>query len=236
MFHVKHDGATAAPAAAAEVFGAQLEAAERYADLLATVGVERGLIGPHEADRMWDRHLFNSAAIGELIEPAQRVADIGSGAGLPGIPLAIARPDLSVTLIEPLLRRSVFLGEVIEELGLDSVEVIRGRAEEVAARRGHLDFDVATSRAVAALDKLTKWSLPLLRRGGVMLALKGERAQAEVDEHRRAMASLGVVQAKVMRCGVSYLNPPATVVVAQRGDRARGSRTRPPRRVDGMGL
>lgn len=236
MFHVKHDDdVTATPAAAAEVFGARLGIAERYAEILATAGVERGLLGPREADRVWERHVLNSAAIGELVGPGLTVADIGSGAGLPGIPLAIARPDLSVTLIEPLLRRSGFLSEVVAELGLATVEVIRGRAEDLAARRDAPEFDVVTSRAVASLDKVTKWSLPLLRAGGVMLALKGDRAQVELGEHQRVMASLGVAQAKVMRCGVSYLNPPATVVVAQRGDRIRGGRKRSPRPSGGRG-
>lgn len=225
MFHVKHDGSTAVPAAAAALFGPRLELAERYTAILADRGVTRGLIGPREVDRLWDRHVLNSAAIGELIVDGERVADIGSGAGLPGIPLAIARPDIAVTLIEPLLRRATFLMEVADELGLD-VAVVRGRAEEKSVRSQLEPFDVVTSRAVAALDKLTGWSLPLLKTGGRMLAIKGERAVAEADEQRRAMSSLGAVDVRVMRCGVNYLDPPATVVVANRGDRVSG---RPPR-------
>jgi 16S rRNA (guanine527-N7)-methyltransferase len=224
MFHVKHDGAAAAPEAAIAIFGPQLDVAQRYAAFLVTTGVERGLLGPHEADRVWDRHILNSVAVAELIEGGLRVADVGSGAGLPGIPIAIARPDLSVVLVEPLLRRATFLSEVIEELGLSTVTVARGRAEDVGMRQEHREFDIVTSRAVAALDKLTRWSLPLLRVDGLMLALKGERAQAELDEHRRVMASLGAADARVIQCGVNYLTPPANVVVAQRTKRAQGGR------------
>lgn len=219
-----------APAAATEVFGPRLDIAQRYAETLATVGVERGLLGPREVDRIWDRHLLNSVAVAELLEPGERVVDIGSGAGLPGIPLAIARPDLEVALLEPLLRRSEFLKEVVAELGL-TVEVVRGRAEESWVREQFGGRDVAVSRAVAALDKLTKWSMPLLRPGGRMIALKGERAPEEVEEHRRGMAALNAVDVRVVTCGASYLRPPATVVVAQRATPSRrGSGPRADRR------
>lgn len=226
---MKHDGVSAAPPAAAEVFGDQLEVAKRYAELLATDGVERGLIGPRETERLWDRHVLNSAALGELLEPGERVADIGSGAGLPGIPLAIARRDLAVTLIEPLLRRATFLAEAVTALALENVTVVRGRAEDVAVIRDHAGMDAVTSRAVASLDKLTRWSLPLLRPRGRMLALKGDRAESEVLEYRRGMTTLGAVDVKVMRCGVSYLIPPATVVVAVRSDRGTSRTPRPSR-------
>jgi 16S rRNA (guanine527-N7)-methyltransferase len=218
MFHVKHDGVSAAPPAAADVFGDRLEVAARYAELLATDGVERGLIGPRETERLWERHVLNSAAVSELLDPGERVADIGSGAGLPGIPLAIARADLAVTLIEPLLRRATFLSEAVTALGLDNVTVVRGRAEDAAVIRDHAGMDAVASRAVASLDKLTRWSLPLLRPGGRMLALKGDRAESEVATYRRGMTTLGAVDVRVMRCGVSYLIPPATVVVAVRSD------------------
>ncbi len=216
MFHVKHVGVAAAPEAAAALFGAGLERARRYAEILAGDGVDRGLLGPREMDRLWDRHLLNSAAIAELLDHGERIADIGSGAGLPGIPLAVARPDLRVTLIEPLLRRSEFLREVVDELGVD-VRIIRGRAEEMAVREQVGEMDAVVSRAVASLDKLTKWSMPLLRPGGRMVAIKGERAEDEIHEHRRVMTSLGAVDVRVMRCGADYLQPPATVVVAGRG-------------------
>jgi 16S rRNA (guanine527-N7)-methyltransferase len=208
MFHVKHDVATA-------VFGPGLETAHRYAELLAGAGVERGLLGPREVDRVWDRHLLNSAVVGELLHPGERVIDIGSGAGLPGIPLAIARPDLEIVLLEPLLRRSGFLTEVVAELGL-AVEVVRGRAEEPWVRDQFGARDAAVSRAVAPLDKLTKWSMPLLRAGGRMVAIKGERAPDEVEAHRRVMAASGAVDVRVVTCGANYLRPPATVVVAWR--------------------
>lgn len=220
MFHVKHDGIPDAPRVAASAFGARLDLARGYAALLATDGVERGLIGPRERDRLWERHILNSAAIGELIACDARVGDVGSGAGLPGIPLAIARPDLSLTLIEPLLRRTTFLSEAVAELGLTNVTVVRGRAEDPAVRAEHGDLDAVASRAVASLDKLAKWCLPLLRPGGQMLAMKGERADAEVEESRSAMKSLGVSAVRVVKCGVEFLDPPATVVVAVRNAHA----------------
>ncbi len=233
MFHVKHGGgepvermpASAADPdspgeAAAAVFGSRLGIARRYADLLAGPGVERGLLGPREVGRLWERHLLNSAVVGELIESGERVIDIGSGAGLPGIPLAIARPDLKVALLEPMLRRSEFLIEAVTELGL-AVEVVRGRAEEPWVREQFGSRDVAVSRAVAPLDKLTKWSMPLLRLDGRMVAIKGERAPEEVEAHRRVMAASGALDVRVVTCGGNYLHPPSTVVLARRGKRPR---------------
>ncbi|MGX9675535.1 16S rRNA (guanine(527)-N(7))-methyltransferase RsmG [Mycobacterium sp. HM-7] len=219
---MKHGEAPSPPAAAVEVFGERAELAQRYAEILAGDGIERGLIGPSEVGRLWDRHVMNCAAIGELVSGGERIGDIGSGAGLPGIPLALARPDVHVVLIEPLLRRADFLREVVTELGID-VTVIRGRAEERTVRAEAGELDVVTSRAVAALDKLAKWSLPLLKIDGRMLALKGERADDEVVEHRRALNSLGAVDVRVVKCGVNYLTPPATVVVAKRGAKRAGS-------------
>lgn len=228
MFHVKHGGFgestregedSAEPGnsgAVAVAFGDRVQLAQRYAAWLAGPGVERGLLGPREADRLWDRHLLNCAAIAELIDPGERVVDIGSGAGLPGIALAIARPDLHIILLEPLLRRSEFLREVAADLGL-GVEVVRGRAEEPRVQKRLRDSDVTVSRAVAALDKLTKWSIPLLRPEGRMLAMKGERAAEEMERYRRVMAAAGVVDVKVVTCGANYLHPAATVVVARRG-------------------
>lgn len=227
MFHVKPGTAAEPPPVAAAVFGANFDRARRYADILAGPAIERGLIGPGEVDRLWDRHLLNCAAVAELLVDGQRLADIGSGAGLPGIPLALARPEVHVTLVEPLLRRAEFLREVVTELGL-SVDVVRGRAEDRAVRQELGEFDVVTSRAVAALDRLAEWSLPLVRSGGRMLAMKGERAEAEVAEHRRALAALGAVEVKVVKCGVDYLTPPATVVEARR--EARGITVERPRR------
>ncbi|MGO8941054.1 MAG: 16S rRNA (guanine(527)-N(7))-methyltransferase RsmG [Mycobacterium sp.] len=231
MFHVKHVNpceGTVSPAppgngvseAAAALFGPRLDIAQRYAEVLASAGVERGLLGPREVDRLWDRHLLNSAAVSELLDPGERIVDIGSGAGLPGLPLAIARPDLEVVLLEPLLRRSDFLREVVAELGL-SVDVVRGRAEEPWVRAQIGEKDAAVSRAVAALDKLTKWSMPLLRTGGRMVAIKGERAPEEVRQHRRVMEATGAVDVRVVTCGANYLRPPATVVLVRRGTSSR---------------
>ncbi|WP_343600246.1 16S rRNA (guanine(527)-N(7))-methyltransferase RsmG [Mycobacterium sp.] len=236
MFHVKHIAQSApppavvppAPEAAAVLFGPRLSLAVRYAELLATSGVQRGVLGPHEAARIWDRHLMNSAAVGELLEAGERVIDIGSGAGLPGLPLAIARPDLSIVLVDSQLRRTDFLDAVVAELGLP-VTVVRGRAEDPAVRRGVGAADAAASRAVAALDTVTKWSLPLLRPGGRMLAVKGEGAPDEVQRYRRVMAALGATDVRVVTCGRDYLSPPATVVVARRAERMPVSR-RTPRR------
>ena len=231
MFHVKHVNpceGTVSPAApgdgvseaAAALFGPRLDIAQRYAEVLAGAGVERGLLGPREVDRLWDRHLLNSAAVSELLDPGARIVDIGSGAGLPGLPLAIARPDLEIVLLEPLLRRSDFLREVVAELGLP-VDVVRGRAEEPWVREQIGEKDAAVSRAVAALDKLTKWSMPLLRTGGRMVAIKGEHAPDEVRQHRRVMEATGAVDVRVVTCGANYLRPPATVVLARRGTSSR---------------
>jgi 16S rRNA (guanine527-N7)-methyltransferase len=215
MFHVKHADVPTAPPAARLVFAERIDLARRYAELLATDAVERGLIGPREIDRIWDRHLLNSAAVAELIADGARVADVGSGAGLPGIPVALARPDLQLTLIDPMLRRTTFLHEVIDSLDL-GVEVVRGRAQDLAVRERVNELDAVLCRAVATLDKLTRWCMPLLRQGGHLLAIKGDRADEEVAQHRRVMAALGAGPVRVMRCGGDYLESSTTVVVAER--------------------
>ena len=202
--------------AARAVFGDRLALAGRYAELLGTDGVVRGLIGPREADRLWDRHLLNCAVLAELIGNGAYVVDVGSGAGLPGIVLAIARPDLAVVLIEPLARRTAFLTEAVEELGLvGRVEVLRGRAEQFASDpHGGLagSADVVTARAVAPIDRLAGWCLPLARVGGRLLALKGSSAAEEVAEHRAVVVRLGGATPEVRWCGVGVLDQPATVV------------------------
>jgi 16S rRNA (guanine527-N7)-methyltransferase len=228
MFHVKHADVPPPPPQAIQLFGPRVDAAQRYAAILAGAGVERGLLGPREVDRIWDRHILNCAVVGELLEAGERIADIGSGAGLPGIPLALARPDVHVALIEPLLRRSDFLREAIEDLGIEC-EVVRGRAEDRSVREEVGAADVVVSRAVASLDKLTKWSAPLLRSGGRMLAIKGERADDEVREHRKSMAALGVSEVKVEKCGGLIVDPPATVVVGFLGT-VSGRQSRPGRK------
>jgi 16S rRNA (guanine527-N7)-methyltransferase len=216
MFHVKHLEVSGPPPAAGAIFGDGVDRVHRYAQILAGAGVERGLIGPREAERVWERHLLNCAAVAELLDRGEVIADIGSGAGLPGIPLALARPDLRVTLIEPLLRRTDFLHEVVDDLGLD-VTIIRGRAEAEAVRQRVGEVDAVVSRAVASLDKLAKWSMPLLRPAGRMLAIKGERADDELRAQRRVMEALGATDVRLVRCGSDFLDPPATVVVARRG-------------------
>ena len=192
---------------------------------MAGPGVERGLLGPREVERIWDRHILNSAVIAELIEPGFCVVDIGSGAGLPGVPLAIARPDLRVTLVEPMLRRTAFLEEVVGSLGIP-IAVIRGRAEDARVRTRLAGSDVVVSRAVADLGKLTRWGMPLLRPGGRMLSIKGDRAAEEVAGSGSEMAALGAIGVEVVRCGVGLLSPPVTVVTAVRGDRKPTTRKR----------
>ncbi|WP_082501562.1 16S rRNA (guanine(527)-N(7))-methyltransferase RsmG [Williamsia sp. Leaf354] len=214
MFHVKHDAEFDNPdiaAAAHTLFGRRVEAAATYRDFLADAGVVRGLIGPREVDQMWSRHVLNCAAAAEAIAADGRVVDIGSGAGLPGIPLALARSDLRVTLVEPLLRRYEFLVEIVGMLGLD-VEVVRGRAEdkEVIAAVG--GTDVVTSRAVAPLDRLARWSLPLLRPGGELLAIKGSSAGEEIEKHRAALSRAGLGDLRVESFGADTLAVATTVV------------------------
>lgn len=229
---MKHAAAPPAPEVAAKLFGVRLGMACAYADLLAGPGVERGLLGPREVDRLWDRHILNSAAVAELIEPAARVIDIGSGAGLPGVPLALARPDLAITLVEPMQRRIDFLAEVVAALGLE-IGVVRGRAEDPDVRASLAGADAVVSRAVSDLEKLARWSLPLLRPGGRMLAIKGERATEEAAERARSMAVLGAVDVEVVRCGAAFLSPPATVVVAARGPGAKQARAARRRKAAG---
>jgi 16S rRNA (guanine527-N7)-methyltransferase len=199
MDDVSRETPTAPPEAVALFPGERLALAELYAGLLATDGVVGGLLGPREAPRLWERHLLNSAVLGELVDPGSSVADVGSGAGLPGLVLAIARPDLRVTLIEPLLRRTRFLDEAVDALGLgDQVEVLRGRAEEVSRGR---TFGVVTARAVAPLDRLVGWCLPLVAPTGVLLAMKGSSAADEVAHAQGALRRLGCAPPQVLEIG-----------------------------------
>lgn len=168
---------------AREVFGDTFDTADQYAQILATKGIEWGLIGPREGDRIWDRHVINSVALSDLIPEGSTVIDVGSGAGLPGIPLAILRPDLEFTLLEPLLRRYNFLQETVDDLGLgDRVVVRRGRAEDCDEV-----FDVVTCRAVANLEKLLGWCTPLFFPRGRLVALKGDSVHQEVEDARRKL-------------------------------------------------
>lgn len=212
------------PEAAEAVFGDRVEVAQRYADLLAVEGLVRGLIGPRELPQLWVRHILNCAVVGEVIEPGASVTDIGSGAGLPGIPLALARPDVSVTLIEPLQRRTTFLEEAVSELGLGNVRVVRGRADEKSVRVAVAPADVVTSRAVAPLDRLAKWSAPLTMVGGRMVALEGRSAGDEIQEHEKAAYRVGLTNLRVEQCGLLRLETPTTILVGDRVERSRKER------------
>jgi 16S rRNA (guanine527-N7)-methyltransferase len=197
------------------LFGNRLSLARRFAERLATSGVERGLIGPREAPRIWERHVLNCAVVAELVPDGARVVDVGSGAGLPGIPLALARPDVRIVLVEPLARRVDWLREVVADLGV-AVEVERGRAEENDVRRRWEGADVVTARAVAPLGRLAGWCLPLLRPGGEMLAVKGASAADEIERDRAAVRVFGGGPPRIARCGVGMIDPPSTVVVVER--------------------
>ena len=193
--------------AAREVYGTQYPLVSRYVDILTSTAVDWGLIGPREADRMWDRHILNCAALSGLIADNSSVADVGSGAGLPGIALALLRPDLRVTLIEPLLRRSTFLTETIEKLVItDRVQVVRARAED-----HHQSYDVVAARAVAPLDRLIGWCNPLRATRGVILALKGESAADEVTAARHQLEAARL-KAAVLSVRAHPNTDPATVI------------------------
>jgi len=201
-------GAPPPPPAAAAVFGPALDEACAYAGMLATRGVEWGLIGPHEVPRLWDRHLLNCAVVADLIGSRYRtLVDIGSGAGLPGIVLAMMRRELTVTLLEPMERRCRFLSGCVAELGLANASVVRGRAEDVTLRA-----DVATARAVAPLDRLAELAVRVVRPGGLVLAIKGQTADAELRKARPVLRRIGARGARVVRAGQGKVDPATTVV------------------------
>ena len=207
---------------AREVFGDRFDDAVRYAELLAEAGVQRGLIGPREVPRLWERHLLNCAVLSEVVPEGVTVCDVGSGAGLPGIPLALVREDLKITLLEPLLRRTTFLTEVVELLGLDHVTVVRGRAEEVMGKL--TPVHVVTARAVAPLDRLAAWGVPLLRPYGEMLALKGDTAEEELKAAGTALSKLGAVETSILHVGEGVVDPLSTVVRVEVGESPGGVR------------
>ena len=196
------------PPGAVAVFGSALDQAVAFSRMLATRGVEQGLIGPHEVPRLWDRHLLNCAVVAELIGDRYRtLVDIGSGAGLPGIVLAMVRPELDVTLLEPMERRCRFLTECAAELGLANASVLRGRAEDVRLRA-----DAATARAVAPLDRLAGLAAGLVRPGGMVLAIKGRTAADELKQARPVLRRIGARGAEVVRAGQGKVDPATTVV------------------------
>jgi 16S rRNA (guanine527-N7)-methyltransferase len=213
-------------AAARTVFGKTLGAGVAFAGMLVTDGVIRGVVGPREAPRIWQRHLLNCAVLAERIPPGVPVTDVGSGAGLPGLVLAIVRPDLPVVLLEPMARRTAFLTEAVARLGLDGrVTVVRARAEEAGAKVALAE--VVTARAVAPLDRLVAWCLPLVVRGGRVLAMKGSTAPSEIQAHAAVISRLGGSLPVLTLCGVGVLDPPTTVVEIVR---ERTARPAPPRR------
>lgn len=219
------------PPVAAALFGDRLALAEQYAGLLAEQAVVRGLIGPAELPRLWSRHLLNCAVLAELVPADAHLVDVGSGAGLPGVVLAIARPDLQVTLVEPLLRRSSWLEDVVRELGLTQVTVHRARAEELA---GRLAAAVVTARAVAPMDRLARWCLPLVAPGGELLAMKGRGAAAELAVAAPRLRRMGAVEWSVQTIGADQLADPTSVIrvrvgpdAAPTGRRRAGQRSHP---------
>jgi 16S rRNA (guanine527-N7)-methyltransferase len=221
------------PSAATQVFGDRLSLAEQFTAILADSGVSHGLIGPREVPRLWERHVLNCAVIHPAISADQVVIDVGSGAGLPGIALAIARPDLELHLVEPMLRRTNWLTMAVDELGLTNVSVHRGRAEQFW---GILRAPVVTARAVARLSELATWCLPLLLPGGSLLAIKGMSVAEEVETDRAAMRRLGAIDEVIESFGSGIVDPETTVLrvvvgdtPAQRGG-AKGKRSKGKRR------
>ncbi len=205
-----------APAGAAVLFGDRFALAERFTTLLASSGVSHGLIGPREVARLWERHVLNCAVIHPAIAADQMVIDVGSGAGLPGLALAIARPDLDVHLVEPMLRRTSWLSMAVAELGLTNVTVHRGRAEQFW---GVLRAPVVTARAVARLSELATWCLPLLSPGGSLLAIKGLSVSEEVETDRPILRRLGAIDEVIESFGSGVLDQETTVLRVVMGDR-----------------
>jgi 16S rRNA (guanine527-N7)-methyltransferase len=199
----------AEPEEALKVYGEHIEKARKYFDLLVRDGDLLGLIGPRELPKLWSRHILNSAVVADLVEDGQLVADVGSGAGFPGIPMAILRPDVRFVLIEPMERRANWLAEVVvPELELKNVKVLRGRAEEAPLR----NYDVVTARAVSALPKLLRMLVPLTVQGGQVLAMKGSKAQDEIDESKSLAKKLKLDSFEIVTVGQNILSDPTTVV------------------------
>jgi 16S rRNA (guanine527-N7)-methyltransferase len=221
----------APPPVAADVFGEALEKAHQFAVLLATEGVTRGLIGPREASRLWDRHLLNCGVVAELLPDTGELVDIGSGAGLPGIVLALMKPKLDVVLLEPMLRRVAFLRECTESLGMQNASVVRGRAEELS---GQIRADMVTARAVAPLDKLVGWAAGLLRPGGTILAIKGQSAEEEVMAAQPVLSRLGARTTEILHVGHDKVEPMTTVVRVVMSGRGREEQAGAHRRRPGV--
>jgi 16S rRNA (guanine527-N7)-methyltransferase len=197
------------PKEAKEVYGEHIGQARQYFDLLVRDGDLLGLIGPRELPKLWSRHILNSAVVADLVEDGQVVADVGSGAGFPGIPMAILRPKVKFVLIEPMERRANWLADVVvPTLGLENVKVLRGRAEEAPLR----NYDVTTARAVSALPKLLRMLVPLTAPGGQVLAMKGSKAQDEIEESKSLAKKLKLDSFEIVTVGENLLVDPTTVV------------------------
>ena len=210
MTEPEEEGVEKPSDAVRELFGLSWAPAEHFANMLAEEGELRGLIGPRELPRLWSRHLVNSAAVVPFIPKGAAVADVGSGAGFPGVVVALLRPDLDVHLIETMERRVAWLSDVVEELGLDNVTVVQARAEEL---HGKASFDVVTARAVAAMDKLARWTMPLVKSGGRLLALKGQRAEEEIESAKYVLRKFGAAQVRVEQVRAIPDGEATTVVV-----------------------
>lgn len=199
----------AEPKEAQIVFGDYIDKARKFFDLLVRDGDLLGLIGPRELPKLWTRHILNSAVVAELVPDAKLVADVGSGAGFPGIPMAIMKPTSHFVLIEPMERRSSWLSDVVvPELGLTNVQVLRGRAEEAPLR----NYDVVTARAVSALPKLLRMLVPLAVQGGEILALKGSKAQDEIQESQSLVKKLKIATFEIVTAGEKVMQEPTTIV------------------------
>ncbi|MCL3860753.1 16S rRNA (guanine(527)-N(7))-methyltransferase RsmG [Actinotalea sp. K2] len=197
-----------------ELFGDALPVVTAFAALLTEEGVRRGLIGPREVPRLWERHLVNSAAVAQFLPAWGSLLDVGSGAGLPGVVLAAMRPDLEVVLLDPMERRTTWLTEVLETLALTNARVVRGRAEEL---HGTMMFSAVTARAVAPMDRLARWTLPLLGVDGVLLAMKGQQATAELEAAAETVRSLGGDTGEILEArSVSGLDGTTVVRVVRR--------------------
>ena len=195
------------PAAAELIFGDQIGKARLYFEALVRDGDLLGLLGPREMPKLWTRHILNSAVVAELVSPGQTVADVGSGAGLPGIPMALAQPQAHFTLIEPMERRSDWLKRVVQDLELNNIRVHRARAEEVAEA-----FDVVTARAVSALPNLMRMCVPMTKHGGEVIALKGSKAAEEIQDAKKLQKKLGIASFEIVRVGGEFLTDPTLVV------------------------
>lgn len=199
------------PTAAAALFGDRIAAARAFTAALAEHGEERGLIGPLEPPRLWTRHVLNSVVAAPLFSSGGRVADIGSGAGLPGLVLAIARPDVQWVLIEPMERRVAWLDEQVAALELDNVEVVRGRGEDW--KQGAV-LDAVTARAVSALRTLIPLTAPLVRDGGELILLKGANAEAEIAAAEKQIRKFKLSNVRVEPVGEGVIDEPTRVIRA----------------------